>query len=105
VGDEPDLTPRQELQDILESITGNVYFQPPATFQMKYPCIVYALDDMNTKFADNVPYAIDKRYQVTVIDRNPDTAIPDAVALLAKCRFDRYFPNEGLNNYVFQLYY
>ena len=39
-------TPRLELQDLLETVLGSqyVYFQPPATLRMRYPCIVYARD-------------------------------------------------------------
>lgn len=32
------------LEEILES--RNVYFQPPESVKMKYPAIVYALDDI-----------------------------------------------------------
>jgi hypothetical protein len=109
VADEEETVPvktrREELQDLLEEITEYVYFQPPSGFQMKYPCIVYILDDMNTRFADNAPYTVEKRYQLTVIDRDPNSMIPDSVALLPKCIFDRYFPSSGLNHYVFQIFY
>src|SRR4051812_34274733 len=66
---------RLELQTLLESILAlpNVYFQPPSNIQMQYPCIVYKRDDSQTDFADNRPYSRTKRYQVTVIDRNPDS--------------------------------
>ncbi len=39
----------------LVSLLGsdNVYFQPPPTVKMQYPCIVYKRDYLNTEFADN----------------------------------------------------
>ena len=98
---------RIELQDLLETVLGsrNVYFQPPPTLQMLYPCIVYNLNDMKTIFADNNPYKIEKRYSLTVIDKNPDSSIPDKIALLQKCIFDRHFVTENLNHNVFIIYF
>lgn len=99
--------PRLDLQTVLEAVLGseNVYFQPPPALQMQYPCIVYRRDDALTEFADNIPYSHTKRYQVTVIDRNPDSLIPDKVAALPLCRFDRAFAANNLNHDVYNLYY
>lgn len=98
---------RLQLQSLLESLleTPNVYFQPPATVKMVYPCIVYQRDNADTKFADNEPYRHTKRYQVTVIDRNPDSLIPDRVAALPLCTHTRFFTAENLNHDVFSLYF
>lgn len=98
---------RLELQTLLEGVlgSGNVYFQPPASLQMQYPCIVYQHDYAKTEFADNHPYSRAKRYSVTVIDRNPDTLIPDDVAQLPLSNLNRYFVADNLHHYVFNLYF
>ncbi len=98
---------RLDLQDILEVQLGssNVYFQPPANVQMQYPCIIYKKDQARTEFAGNSPYRFTKRYQVTVVDRNPDSEIPDKIALLPMCTFDRHFVADNLNHDVFTLYF
>jgi hypothetical protein len=98
---------RLELHVILESILGseNVYFQPPATIQMVYPCIVYRRDSIQTRFADDNPYSHKKRYQVTVIDRNPDSDIPDKVADLPMCSSERFYVADKLNHDVFNLFF
>lgn len=98
---------RLELQTLLESLLGtrNVYFQPPANVQMKYPCIVYSRDASDTKFADNNPYHHTKRYQVTVIDQNPDSIIPDKIANLPMCTHNRFFTADNLNHVVFTLFF
>lgn len=98
---------RLQLQARLEVILGatNVYFQPPANVQMKYPCVVYSRDTTEASFADNNPYRFTKRYQVTVIDRNPDSDIPDRVGALPMCLHDRTFAVDNLNHYVFTLYF
>jgi len=95
------------LQADLEALLGssNVYFQPPNNLAMQYPCIVYKRDAADTKFADNAPYSYTKRYQVTVIDKNPDSLIPDKVAALPLCVFNRHFTAGSLNHDVFILYY
>lgn len=72
---------------------------------MEYPCIVYARDYALTRFAGNLPYTRTKRYQVTVIDRDPDSDIPDRVASLPMCTFNRFFTSENLNHDVFNLYF
>ena len=98
---------RVQLQAILEVILGtsNVYFQPPASLVMAYPCIVYQRDNAITDFANNIPYRYKKRYQVTVIDKNPDSDIPDRVAGLPMCTFYRFFVADNLNHDVFVLYF
>jgi hypothetical protein len=98
---------RLELQALFKDGLGvaNVYFQPPPSLQMTYPCIVYSRDYADTDFADNEPYKYLKRYQVTVIDRDPDSVIPDKVAKLPMCIFDRFFTADDLNHDVFKLFF
>ena len=99
---------RLELQSLLEEIAGDgghVYFQPPANVQMQYPCIVYNRDRAVTQFADDNPYRYTKRYQVTVIDRDPDSEVPDKVAYLPTCTHSRFFTADNLNHDVFNLYF
>jgi hypothetical protein len=97
--------PRTELQDLLEEITGHVYFQPPTNFRMQYPCIRYERDGTSSQHADNELYRHAKRYQVTVIDRDPDTELADKVESLDYATFERFFPMDDLNHYVFTLFF
>lgn len=99
------MAPRLQLHELLVAITSHVYFQPPNNFQMQYPCIKYDRDGSNAEFAGNRPYAHAKRYQVTVIDRNPDSTLPDQVEELQFCRFDRWFAADNLNHYVFNIFF
>lgn len=98
---------RLDLQAIFEELLGstNVYFQPPENIDMKYPCILYRRDRLNIVHADNIPYSNKQRYQVTVIDQEPDSDIPDKVAQLPTCVFDRFFTADNLNHDVFSLYF
>lgn len=85
--------------------TGNVYFQSPTGFKMVYPCIVYERSKIKTSHADNRPYQKAKQYTITVIDKNPDSQIPDKVSELSSCQHTRYFVNDGLHHDVFTIYY
>lgn len=98
---------RLELQTLLEGIMGTnkVYFQPPANVQMEYPCVIYKRDAAQTRFAGNNPYRYTKRYQVTVVDQDPDSEIPDKVAALTGAIFDRHYAVKNLNHDVFTLFF
>ena len=99
------MAPRLELQSLLEGLTERVYFQPPTNITMVYPCIIYGLDGDRTKRANNRLYSRTKRYQVTVIDRNPDSELPDKVIELPLCKFDRFYTADNLNHTVFTLFF
>lgn len=96
---------RLDLQTLLQDITEHVYFQPPTNTKLIYPCIIYRRDDEDAKYAGNSLYNHTKRYQVTVIDQNPDSDLPDAVRKLPLCSFDRHFTADNLNHDVFNLYF
>lgn len=98
---------RQELQNMLvELLPGvNIYFQPPPTLKMSYPCVIYKRDYAETKFSDNKPYNYQKRYLLTVIDKNPDSQIPDKIGSLPMCVYDRFYVADNLNHDVYKLFY
>lgn len=72
---------------------------------MTFPCIVYQRYAEKTEFADNTPYLLTDRYQVTVIDSDPDSLIPRKVASLPMCTKNRFFVVDNLNHDVYNLYY
>lgn len=98
---------RLELQALLVDLLGssNVYFQPPPSKQMQYPCIVYKRDYTWKTHSGNKPYTIVKRYSVTVIDKDPDSLIPDKIAQLSMSEFERFFAADGLNHDVYNVYF
>ena len=98
---------RLELHEILCNLLGtrNVYFQPPESVKMKYPAIVYTRYDIVNTPANNSVYKQDKKYQLTVIDQDPDSEIVNKVSLLPMCIFDRHFKSDNLNHDVFTICY
>jgi len=96
---------REELDALLNTLAPNVYFQPKTNVKIEYPCIVYERDYRSTQFAGNLPYRSTKRYQVTIIDQDPDSEIPDKVAALPMSAFQRHFAADNLNHDIYSLYY
>lgn len=96
------------LQTLLEDLLGNtdnVYFQPREGQNLSYPAIVYKRDSVRTDFADDTPYKINDRYQVTYIDRSPDSDIPRKIQQLPMSRFASHFVVDGLNHYNHSIYF
>jgi hypothetical protein len=98
---------RLDFHEILVELLGTraVYFQPPEEKKMEYPCIVYQRDLATTQFADNSPYRTTKRYQVTYIDEDPDSLVPDKLAKLPLSTFARFFVADNLNHDVYNVYF
>ena len=96
---------RLKLQALLEELLGsrNVYFQPPESVKMKYPAIVYGLEDIENAFANDRVYLSKRKYLITVIDEDPDSEIVEKVSQLPACRFNRHFESDNLNHDVFIL--
>jgi hypothetical protein len=98
---------RLEFQTVLEDLQDGVsiYFQPPPNVTMVYPAIVYNRDFQSVDYADNFAYNKKLRYQVTVIDRDPDSAIPDKVADLPLTKYVRHFTTQNLNHDIYDVYF
>ena len=96
---------RLELHNVLKGFCDNVYFQPPETIKLKYPCIIYGRDDLNVKHANDNVYMHMKKYTITVIDPDPDTEIPDMMIELPYGSFDRSYTADNLNHYILNLFY
>lgn len=101
------MTSRLDLHRELVGLLGSnqVYFQPPESIRMTYPAIVYKLSNVDIKYADDCKYKRMKRYDITLIDKNPDTKYVDDILDLPYCKFDRYFIYDNLNHYMFTLFY
>lgn len=98
---------REDLHEVLVGILGsrNVYYQPPESLTLKYPCIIYKKTKVDKVHANNDAYLKKNRYTITVIDKSPVSSISDKVLSLRTCSFDRTFTNDNLNHFVYNLYY
>ena len=102
---------RLQLREVLRGLmvelglTPRTYYQPPKNTQMSYPCIVYKRDYQATSYADNEKYAHLKRWQLTIIDEDPDSGLPDKVETLQYTTFIRSYTADGLNHTIITIYF
>ncbi len=72
---------------------------------MRYPAIVYKRDSEDAKYANNKKYRRTVMYQITVIDRDPDSEIVKKVTELPMCFYSSNFAYDGLNHDIFRMYF
>jgi hypothetical protein len=95
------------LQEELTRILGiKVYFQPPESLKMTYPCVRYSIAGMDHKRANNMIYKNATRYEIIVIDYESDSEIYNLILNhFPMCSFDRVYIADNLYHYVLTLYY
>ncbi len=98
---------RLDLQTMLEKLLGsrNVYFNPPMSLKMKYPAIVYSLDNIENTHANNEVYNQYISYSIILVDANPDSELVSKLSRLPKVRFGNHYIADNLNHWVFTIYY
>ncbi len=95
----------QEIKKRLDTICDRVYFQPPSNTKMEYPCILYSRDRIDNTHGNNHVYNQNHRYQVIVLDEDPDSKITEELSKFDKCRFERRYVSDNVYHDVFTLYY
>ena len=97
---------RLDLQKTLERVLGsrNVYFQPPESIKLSYPCIIYEEQRGQTFRADDRLYNYRKAYSLIFIDKNPDSKIPDKIRELPLCDTGSPYKTDNLNHWAFTIY-
>lgn len=99
---------RNELYSRLVAILGssNVYFAPPESVKIKYPCFIYHYNRLYTRRADDKAYMRVPHYEVTYISKDPDSGIIDRMLdEFEMCSHERSYMSEGLAHDIFDLYY
>lgn len=97
---------RLKLHQELLTLTRNVYFQPPESIKISYPCILYTRDTYDTKYADNGKYLFKKGYKVTIIDTDPEKKLSDELYMkFPHCKLDRSYTSDNLYHDVFTIFY
>ena len=98
---------RQKLHNQLAEIIGDskrVYFQPPESIKLTYPCIIYFYEPPKDDYADDRLYKTKDRYTVTIIDRDPDSPYKETIRELKYCSADRPYRADNLYHFVFTIY-
>lgn len=73
---------------------------------MKYPCLVYQKEGIDSRHADDMAYFNMDRYQVTVIDRVVDSLhTMDLLDHFKYARLSRHYAVDNLHHDVITIYY
>ncbi len=96
---------RLKLSAKLHALRDNVYYQPPETIRMKYPCILYSFQGFADRFADDRRHIKIERYLVTHIYLDPDDhKREEFLASNTYVSFDRTYTADGLHHDVYDFY-
>lgn len=94
---------QRELEDLLQI---PVYYQPPESIRMTYPCLVYNDGGLNIDRADNLAYKIIKKYDVTIIDRHAENDYSlTMIRHFPNCTKTNHTRADGLHHDHLTLYY
>lgn len=111
---------REEFRQKLREVSGYsyFYFDPPESVKMKYPCIIYKRDKLDRMDADNTLYGLNVKYQVTVVDKDPDngagideqgnpneSVIEKLLYGFQKIKHERHYVVDNLHHDVFSIYF
>lgn len=98
-----------KLQEMLESFqkavneTPYVYFQPPESVKLSYPCFIYSHTDNYTIHSNGKPYLYYDEYTITYITKKTDPMIVKSMLQLPRMAYDRHFTADNLHHYVFKV--
>ena len=97
----------EDLQEIFQNLFdgGHVYYQPPDGLMMRYPAIRFKKSDIEVDYANNKMYTRKTRYEIIVIDTEPDNPVIEKLLNLQYCSYDRWYAADGLNHDVLTIYY
>lgn len=98
------------LDEKIRRILGstNVYFEPPASLIMKYPCVRYKRSNIDVVFADNKAYLGHNRYEIIVIFKDADDDLPGKFLYNDEglvLNVERTYIADGLHHYVFTTHF
>lgn len=97
---------RLDLHAELLKFMPNVYFQPPSTITMTYPCIVYNKTGKFKNDANDGIYLSIQEYQLMLIEKNPDSTVADDIEKYFKyCVIGQYYTVDNLYHTTLNLYY
>lgn len=102
------MSKRLELHEKLCELIGsrNVYFQPPESVKISYPCIIYNIGNGDAKHADDTVYRYVNSYDVIFIYKKPNVEIIEQVlTTIPMCNMTRSYVADNLNHYAFKIYY
>lgn len=96
---------RIDLDNMLKTLCDNVYFQPPESKKLEYPCIIYSRDKIKSQKADNRPYLTYCAYAMRYVTKDVDDPLVVTLAELPKCEHTRHYHKDNLHYDSYTIYY
>lgn len=95
---------RKLLYEHLSNYTKNVYYQPPASKTLQYPCIVYSREDVDSNYANDKVYFSRQNWQLKCISPDSEWDVPKKLLEdIEYISFDRTYPADDLYHTIFTL--
>ena len=98
----------EQIRDILYTIRETVYFDPPTSVRMDYPCFRFVMNNTDSRYADNIHYMNHKRWAITYITRDVEDAeqvVKPVLNAFKYCTHETTYRAENLEHVVFNLYF
>lgn len=98
---------RVRLHHYLENVLGSnkVYFQPPESVKMQYPCIRYNLAKVPVIHADDKVYLTNPKYVIVYITTQPDDDMRYTLVNSLGVPIIQTYAKDGLYHYIYEFYY
>lgn len=94
---------RTQLHDLLLGFGVPVYYDPPESVKLRFPCIIYTHQGITTTYADNLPYTQFSVYQVMSVSRSADDPLVAELSRTPGFSFDRHYVSDNLHHNVFDV--
>lgn len=95
----------QAMVNKIEALCKNVYYQPPESVKLKYPCVIIKKNPGDTKPADNIKYIYSPSYTLTVIARDPNRTLAEQIFMaFLISRYDQNFVRDNLYHDVITVF-
>lgn len=95
---------RIEIHEKIKKLSGygdRIYYNPPESLKIKYPCIVYSRVNLGARHADNRPYFRYNTYTVThIYQKESESSLTDKLAIEQGFSFDRSYFADNLHHDV-----
>ena len=80
-----------------------VYNSPPENIELSYPCVLFKFLEPIDFLANNEKYRVEKRYQVTVIDSETESAVAEILLNRIDAKFQQAYPSNGWQHFIFMM--
>lgn len=97
---------RLALHNELLQFEDHVYFQPPESVKLIYPCIIYERSSGVSEYADNKTYSYRQAYNIMRVSKDPDDdKIKEMLFHFPMSRFNTHYVKDNLNHDVIVIFY